>query len=380
MNFQTIRDIKNLKGKRVLLRLDLNSPIVNGGVRDDFRIIKSIPTLNFLSENGAKTVIISHLESAETRSLKTVCEFLSHYINVSFAKDCFSSETKNAIDSLKEGDFILLENLRNYEGEEKNSEHFARQLASLGEIYVNDAFSVSHRNHASIVGVPKFLPSYAGILFTEEVANLSGAFNPEHPFLFALGGAKFETKIPLIEKFLKLADFVFIGGALANDFFKEKGYETGLSVLSPKKFNLEKMMASEKLLLPIDVVVKNSQGVFIKRAGQVLKEDKILDDGPETISMLEKKLSQSKFVLWNGPLGDYEKGFKEGTIELARAIAKSGAKSIIGGGDTLAVVSKMNLENKFSFISTGGGAMLDFLANETLPGIEALERSSNYSN
>lgn len=376
MNFKTIKDIENLRGKKALLRLDLNVPTANGALRDDFRIKKSMATLNFLRDNGAKTIIISHIESAETKSLKPIYEHLSKFFSVEFFKDYFSEETKNAADKMNEGDLILLENLRIYEGEEKNSEHFAGQLASLGEIYINDAFSVSHRRHASIVGVPKFLPSFAGILFEEEVANLSSAFNPEHPFLFILGGVKFETKMPLIEKFLKLADYVFVGGALANDFFKEKGYETGMSVLSPKKFNLEKISASEKLLLPIDVVVKNNQGVFIKRPSQMLKEDKILDDGPETISILEKKISQSKFVLWNGPLGDYEKGFKEGTVELARAIARCRAKSIIGGGDTLAVVSKMNLENKFSFISTGGGAMLDFLANETLPGIEALEKSS----
>ena len=361
----------------MLLRLDLNVPIIDGVLRDDFRIKKSMATLNLLHENGAKTIIISHIESVETKSLKAVCEYLSNFFNISLLKDYFSKETKNAIDRMNEGDFMLLENLRIYEGEEKNSEHFAKQLASLGEIYVNEAFSVSHREHASIVGVPKFLPSYAGILFEEEVVNLSKAFNPEHPFLFILGGAKFETKMPLIEKFLKLADFVFVGGALANDFFKEKGHETGLSVLSPKKFDLKKLLASDKLLLPLDVVVKNNQGVFIKTPNQVLTEDKILDDGPATISMLEKKLSLSKFVLWNGPLGDYEKGFKEGTIELARAIAKSATKSIIGGGDTLAVVSKLNLGNKFSLISTGGGAMLDFLANETLPGIEAIEGSSS---
>lgn len=377
MDFKTIKDIENLRGKKVLLRLDLNVPTIDGVLRDDFRIKKSLATLNFLRDNGAKTIIISHIENPETKSLKTVYEYLSKFFNVVFFKDYFSEETRGAIERMSEGDFILLENLRIYEGEEKNYEHFAKQLSSLGEIYINDAFSVSHRNHASIVGIPKFLPSFAGILFEEEVANLSGAFNPEHPFLFILGGAKFETKMPLIEKFLKLADFVFVGGALANNFLKEKGCETGLSVLSPKKFNLEKMLASEKLLLPTDIVVKNNQGISIKRPAQVLKEDKILDDGPETISMLEKKLSSAKFVLWNGPLGDYEKGFKEGTVELARAIARCRAKSIIGGGDTLAVISKMNLEDKFSFISTGGGAMLDFLANETLPGIEALEGSSN---
>lgn len=377
MDFKSIKDIENLRGKKVLLRLDLNTPIVNGEVGDDFRIKKSMATLNFLRDGGAKTIIISHIESVETKSLKIIYEYLSKFFNIKFAKDYFGEMTEKSVSEMRGGDFMLLENIRIYKGEEKNSEHFARQLASLGEIYVNEAFSVSHRKHSSIVGVPKFLPSYAGILFEEEVMNLSKVFNPERPFFFILGGAKFETKMPLIEKFLKLADFVFIGGALANDFFKEKGYEAGLSVVSPKKFDLKKITASDKLLLPVDVVVKNNQGVFIKRPSQVLREDKILDAGPATISMLEEKLSSSKFVLWNGPLGDYEKGFREGTIELAKMIAKSRAKSIIGGGDTLAVVSKLGLENKFSFISTGGGAMLDFLANETLPGIEALERSSN---
>ena len=375
MDFKTIKDIENLRGKKVLLRLDLNTPIVGGEVRDDFRIKKSMATLNFLRDNGAKTIILSHIESVETKSLEIVYKYLSKFFKIEFAKDYFGEGTQKSIDEIGEGDFILFENIRIYDGEEKNSEHFARQLASFGEIYVNEAFSVSHRKHASIVGIPKFLPSYAGILFEEEVLNLSKVFSPEHPFIFILGGAKFETKMPLIEKFLNLADFVFVGGALANDIFKERGYETGLSAVSPKEFDLRKITASNKLLLPVDVVVKNDQGVFIKRPNQVLEGDNILDAGPATISMLSEKMLSSKFVLWNGPLGDYEKGFREGTIELAKVIAKSGIKSILGGGDTLAVVSKLNLEKKFSFISTGGGAMLDFLANETLPGIEALERS-----
>lgn len=376
MDFKTIKDIENLRGKKVLLRLDLNIPIVKGEVRDDFRIKKSEAILEFLRGSGAKTIIISHIDNAETKSLSVVYEYLLKSFSIKFAKDYFGERTKKAINEMNEGDFLLLENIRIYEGEEKNSEHFAKHLASLGEIYINEAFSVSHREHASIVGVPKFLPSFSGILFEEEVVNLSKAFNPERPFLFILGGAKFETKMPLIEKFLKLADFVFIGGALANDFFKEKGYEIGLSAISPKKFDLRKILVSDKLLLPVDVVVKNPQGVFIKRPSVVLKDDRILDAGPATISMLSEKIRQSKFILWNGPLGDYEKGFREGTVELAKAIAKSEAKSIIGGGDTLAIVSKLNLEKKFSFVSTGGGAMLDFLANETLPGIEVLERSS----
>ncbi len=267
-----------------------------------------------------------------------------------------------------------MENLRTLSiGEKENDPVFAKELASLGDIYVNDAFSVSHRKHASVVGVPACLPHFAGIQFEKEYRKLSEAFSPAHPFVFILGGAKFDTKLPLVTKFIEKADTVFVGGALSNDIFKQHGLEIGLSMISSAPVDLSLVVASPKLRIPSDVRV-NTPVALPKQLGEVLVTDKILDAGPQTISDLKKVLSGAKFVLWNGPLGDYEKGFSQSTIELANAIIESGAYSVVGGGDTLAVLGKANLLNQFSFVSTAGGAMLDFLGSGTLPGIEMLSK------
>ncbi len=267
----------------------------------------------------------------------------------------------------------MMENLRRYEGEETNDGTFAQDLSRFGEIYVNEAFSCSHRSHASIVGVPKYIPGFMGLQFEEEIKNLSEAFHPEHSFLFILAGAKFSTKLPLVEKFLTLADDVFIGGALANDLFKQKGYEIGKSLVSEGDLDLSVIVKHPKTLLPTDVTVEDEGKISLKSPDTVSREDKITDAGPKTDEMLKEKIKKAKFILWNGPLGQYEKGFKEPTFTLARIIAESGVKAIVGGGDTLATIRELNLFDKFFFVSTGGGAMLDFLANETLPGIVALE-------
>jgi phosphoglycerate kinase len=229
---------------------------------------------------------------------------------------------------------------------------------------------VSHRAHASIVGIPKYLPSYAGPLLDKEITELSSVFNPKHPFLFILGGAKFDTKLPLIEKFLGIADYLFIGGALANDIYKVRGLETGASLLSDSSIDLRPISSNKKVIVPSDVVV---QGKVQKDVNEVLVTDKILDAGSATIAEMVDVLHEVKYVLWNGPLGDYENGYSEGTEMLARAIAESGVRSIVGGGDTVAVIRNANLLDKFSFVSTGGGAMLDFLAKGTLVGVEALK-------
>jgi phosphoglycerate kinase len=255
----------------------------------------------------------------------------------------------------------------------ENSSRLAAFLASLAEIYVNDAFSVCHRSHASIVSVPRLLPSYAGPLLQKEIVALSESFNPPRPFLLALSGAKFDTKLPLIEKFLDIADYIFVGGALANDIFKEKGYEVGLSLVSKVHVNLARVVASPKLIIPSDVVVQNSYESGIRNANEVAPADVIVDAGPRTSAGLSDMLQDMKFVLWNGPFGNYEKGFSQSTLDFATAITESKAKSVVGGGDTIAVIAKAGLVDKFSFVSTGGGAMLEFLANGTLPGIEALK-------
>jgi len=371
MEFRKIEDEKNLRAKRVLLRLDLNVPIVAGDVRDDFRIQRSLATIRFLRGAGAKVIIISHLESTETNSLGRIAVYLQKFIELkAFVSDI--EDAKAVVATMEEGDIIMLENLRLHAGEKENSPLFATKLAALADIYVNDAFAVCHREHASVVSVPRLIPSFAGLLLTQEIEQLSKAFSPEHPFLFVLGGAKFDTKLPLIEKFLNIADYVFIGGALANDIFKEKGYEVGRSMVSKSHGNLNHIESNPKLIIPTDVVVTNFEAREVKGADALGPEDKILDAGPKTLGGLSDILSDVQFVLWNGPLGDYEHGFGEGTEGLAKALIERGVPTIIGGGDTIGAVSKLGLLDKFSFVSTGGGAMLQFLADGTLPGIEAL--------
>ncbi len=374
-SFKKITDQKDLRGKKVLLRLDLNVPIVGDEVRDDFRIRRSLPTLQFLHDAGAKTIVISHLESDLTNSLSRI----SSYINRFIAIKAFVSKMADAegvVNTMQDGDIIMLENLRTDSGEKLNDPVFAGRLAQLADVYVNDAFAVSHREHSSIVTIPRLIPSFAGPLMTEEITELSKAFDPARPFLFILGGAKFDTKLPLIKKFLKIADYVFVGGALANDIFKEKGLEVGQSVISKNLINLGHIENDPRLIIPTDVVVASTEYRSIKTPDMVGIGDKILDAGPQTISELSDLMSDISFVLWNGPVGDYEHGFSEGTESLAKAIIDSGAKTIVGGGDTIAVLAKMNVLDKFSFVSTGGGAMLDFLSSGTLPGIEALKSSN----
>jgi phosphoglycerate kinase len=368
--FKTLRDIPHLEGVRVLLRLDLNVPIQKGKVVDDFRIQQSIPTIHFLQKAGAKILIVGHLESKETVSLKVVADHMQKYVPVQFVENY--RNVLPALGTLSAGKCLMLENLRTWEGEKANDTTFAKELASLVDIYVNEAFSVSHRAHASIVGVPKYIPGYAGFLFEDEVKNLSQAFLPERPFLFILGGAKLETKMPLVEKFLDRADFVFVGGALANNFFKAQGHEIGVSLFSNQDFHLAETMKNTKLYLPEDVEVKTNGGNETKKPNEVKSDENILDAGEKAVSALAVLARKSKLVVWNGPLGDYENGFEKGTEDLAKVLADCGAKTIVGGGDTLAVIHKLGIENKFSFVSTAGGAMLDFLISETLPGIEVL--------
>lgn len=373
MALKYLSEIKDLKGKKVLLRLDLNVPIEEGVITDDFRIVKILPTLEFLKNSGAKTIILAHLEDKIEKSLKKVCDKLNQYEKVSFVEDIFSSNAEEIISSLKDGDFLLSENLRKWPGEKNNDSDFSKKLASFGDIYVNEAFSASHRGHASIVGIPKYLPNYAGLLFEKEIKNLSLAFNTDkHPYVFILGGAKFETKLPLVKKFLNKADEVFILGALANDFFKDKGYEVGGSVVAEEKINLDDMINSSKIYLPLDLAVKDGINIITRKPNEVLKSEAIIDCGPETISLLKSHINEANFIVWNGPLGKYSDGRKESTKMLGEMIASGKAFSIVGGGDTISGLDKSNLD-KFSFLSTAGGAMLSFLIDETLPGIKALE-------
>jgi phosphoglycerate kinase len=377
---RSIKQIKNIKGKTVIMRVDFNLPIKNGKVEDDFRIKKTLPTIEFLQKKKAKIILITHLgQGGET--LAPIARALNEFIKVKFIPEINSPKIFKIVEEMKEGEVILLENLRNDKGEKKCDKTFAESLAKMADVYVNEAFPVSHREDASIVLLPKLLPSYAGFQLEKEIKNLSHAFkNPKHPFLFILGGAKFSTKMPLIEKYLKLADQVFIGGALANDFLKARGYEVGKSLISDNNYGIEKIFKNEKLILPVDVVVgspNKSSELINKKIEEVKKDENILDIGKETVKNLALLIKKSKLILWNGPLGKYEDGGAEATKEILKLIAVSKAESIIGGGDTVALISKMNLpaggEKFFSFVSTGGGATLDFLADGSLPGIKALE-------
>lgn len=372
---RSIKEIKNLKGKKVLVRVDFNVPISGGKITDDFRIKKTLPTIEYLKKNGAKIVLIAHLGDSGAESLSIVADYLKKYIkNFQFINTpILSTETENSIKSISDGGVALLENLRKEEGEKKNSPSFARALSRNFDIYINEAFSVCHRAHASIVGLPKYLESYAGFQLEKEIKELSKSFNPKHLFLFILGGAKFETKIPLIKRFLRSSDNIFLAGAISNDFFLAKGYQVGESVVSKNIFDIPKLLKNQKIVLPIDVKVTSAGGIRNTKPEEVKNNESIIDIGTETIKNLKELIKKSKFVLWNGPLGLYENGHGGGTEEIIKFISKSKIDSVIGGGDTVAIISKIKYEDKLGFVSTGGGATLDFLTNGSLPGIKALK-------
>lgn len=325
-----------------MMRVDWNVPVdETGKILDTSRIEATLPTINFALEKGAKVIIMSHLGDGADSLEAVVKEAEKFFPNtkVKFARDPWNASSpdgKKVLEYLQNGEVAVIENLR-FWMEKENDKNFAEQLSKFGDIYVNEAFPCSHRKHTSIDELPKLLPHFAGLKFLEEYKELSEAFEPEHPFLLILGGAKFDTKLPLVEKFLNIADDVFIGGASA-------------------------VKASE--ILP-----ENSKIIF------PVGDYAALDANTETLEVLSEKIKNAKFVLWNGPLGDYEKGFVAGTVALARMLAESDAKVVVGGGDTL-VLLKPEIKNQISshgFVSTAGGAMLDFLANGTLPGIEALQ-------
>jgi phosphoglycerate kinase len=372
---------EELKGKRVLLRLDLNTPVEDGKITDTHRLDKAISTVDFLRINEAKIIIIAHLENKEggNESLLPIFDYLNGFFKLEFCPTYFTAESLEKVLKMEDKSVLLFENVRINPGEKENDPEFSKKLSQMGDLYVNDAFSVSHRSHASVVGVPEFLPHYGGLLLKEEIKNLSKVFNPNHPFVFILGGAKFETKLPLIKKYLKTADSVFVGGALANNVFVEKGFEVGESLVSKGDFGIKELLNNPNFKTFSDVTVTNKSGeASFKEPSNVEKNDCIVDAGPETLNDLRDVLKDAKTIVWNGPLGNYEKGFSDKTESLAEMIAefteKNNAESIVGGGDTVASINKLGLDNKFTFISTGGGAMLDYLVNETLVGIEALEK------
>jgi phosphoglycerate kinase len=395
MNKLTIRDL-DLKGKRVFIRVDFNVPLKDGVVTDDTRIRETIPTLKLAIEKGARLVLASHLGRPKggpdaKYSLKPAAAKLQELLGkpVVFAADCAGSSTESQSKSLKDGEVLLLENVRFHAEEEKNDEAFSKQLATLSDaLFVCDAFGSAHRAHASVVGITRFVnQAAAGLLMEKELAYLGKAItNPTRPFVAIIGGAKVSDKIEVIENLIKLADSMLIGGGMAYTFLKAQGLEIGKSLVEADKLDLAKKILADakarnfKLLLPVDNIVapefKADAPATTVGVTEIPGDQMGLDIGPKTIALYSAEIAKAKTIVWNGPMGVFEMpAFAKGTLEVAKAVAaatKTGATSIVGGGDSVAAVHQSGLSKEISHISTGGGASLEFLGGTALPGVEAL--------
>jgi len=381
---KTVHDI-DVKNKTIVLRAMLNVPIKDGKVGDKMRLKAALPTISYLISQGAKIILISH-HSHEGQSLEPVAGALSELVGrpVAFASDCIGEVALAAVKALPSGGLLMLENLRFHPEEEANDEEFARTLASYGDIYVNDDFTTCHRSHASLVGIPKFIPAVAGLEVEEEVNTITSSIdNPKRPLVAIAGGAKISTKVPIISFLLDKVDVLFVGGAMANTFLLAKGLEVGNSLVELDQVETAKQIiksAEEKgktLLLPIDVVVttdvKEALNVRVMLVGDVGIDDIIADLGPMSVLQLNEVIKPEGSVIWNGPIGIAEqKEFANGTEMVAEEIISSGAFSIVGGGDTADYVDGAGLADKFGFVSTGGGASLELMSGNILPGIAAL--------
>ncbi|MEK7613281.1 MAG: phosphoglycerate kinase [Patescibacteria group bacterium] len=363
-------------GTRVLLRASLNVPLEGGAVSNTFRLRESLETIESLAHTGARVVVCAHIGRAKTESLLPVWDAMKKEsdLPIYFATDvCGSDATKKAA-TLKNGEVLLLENVRQEAGEETNDPVFAKKLASFGDVYVNDAFPDSHRAHASVVGVPALLPHFMGPNFAREYVALERARTPESPSLAIVGGAKLETKEPLLRTLLSLYDSVFVGGALANEFYKAQGYEVGKSLISGKETSAGALLKSGKVQVPEDVVVQTTLGKKeVRDASEVLADDIIYDIGPRSLETLKKTIAEARFILWNGPMGNFEAGYDEGTFSVAKFVAESSATSVVGGGDTVAAIERLGNAKDYTHVSSAGGAMLDFIGNGTIAGVEALK-------
>lgn len=387
MNKKTVKDI-DLKRKRVLMRVDFNVPMQDGKVTDDKRIRASLPTIKYVLDQGASLILMSHLGRPKGGpdpefSLRPAAEVLSSLLGspVKMAPDSVGAEVEALAKELKPGEVLMLENTRFHTGEEKNDLNLARQMATLADIYVNDAFGSAHRAHSSTEGVARFLPAVSGFLMEQELEYLGRAVsNPEHPYVAILGGAKISDKISVVETLLSQADKLIIGGGMANTFLAAKGYNMQDSLVETASIETAKSImdkSGDKLLLPVDAVIADKFDADANT--QIVDVDKIpagwrmMDIGPKSIESFKDALRGAKLIVWNGPMGVFEMPkFAEGTFAIARMLADSGATTVIGGGDSASAVKKAGVAKQMTHVSTGGGASLEFLEGKELPGVAAL--------
>jgi len=388
----TVKDIE-VRNKRVLVRVDFNVPLneKTGEITDDNRIRAALPTIQYLTEQRAKVILMSHLgrpkgKVVEDLRLGIAARRFSEILGqpVSMAPDCVGSDVENMVDTMKAGDVLMLENLRFHAEEESGDASFARALASLGDVYVNDAFGAAHRAHASVSAIAQYLPAAAGFLMEKEVENLDKILeSPARPFAALLGGAKISDKVSMLENIMDKVDYIMVGGGMAATFLKAKSYEVGQSLLETDMLETSKLLMElaqkEKvnLMLPVDVVVADEVSdeakTEIVSVEKIPKEKRIVDMGPQTVSDFSRELQKCKTIFWNGPMGIFEiPRFARGTQELAKLLAGLEAMTVIGGGSTAEAVIDMGLAEKMTFVSTGGGASLEFLSGDKLPGVEAL--------
>ncbi len=392
MNKQTIRDI-DVRGKKVLVRVDFNVPLdkKTNAITDDSRIRAALPTINYLIEHNARVILVSHLgrpdgKVVETLRLGPICARLSKLLGkpIAYARDCIGPDAQAKAFSLKDGEVLMLENVRFHAEEEKNDPNFAKVLANLADVFVNDAFGTAHRAHASTVGVATCLPAVAGFLMEKEIEFLGTAMeNPQRPFAAIIGGAKVSDKITVLETILTKVNYLLIGGGMANTFLKAQGYQVGSSLLEEDKLDFARQMMDKakksgvSLYLPVDAVVADkfdaaaaTKTVHIAKVPDLWM---IMDIGPETIALYELALKKCKTVLWNGPVGVFEfPAFRAGTTAVAKTLAGLKGTTVMGGGSTAEAVGELGLADKMTHVSTGGGASLEFLEGRTLPGVAAL--------
>jgi phosphoglycerate kinase len=388
MKIKSVKQLKKLTAKTVFLRVDFNVPLQQGKITDDYKISAGLETIKFLLARGARLVIATHLgepsgKAAKQFSTKPVAEQLARLLKipVKFIPAVVGSKARQAVERLKPGEIIFLENLRFESGELNNDPGFAQELAALADLYVNDAFAVSHREQASVAAVKKYLPSYAGLLLVKEIEAAQKILKPRKPLVVIMGGAKISTKVPLIFKLYRSASQILLGGALANNFFKGQKLEIGRSLYDAdsliyfKKIKKEKKLAA-KIILPLDVIVKNKRGAQLRKPNEVKKDEFIFDIGPATISLYAQYIKKAATLVWNGPMGKFEEAsFKYGTLSIARLVASRSqgpAYGLVGGGETIAALKLTKMTEYVDWVSTAGGAMLTYLGGAKMPGLKGI--------